>query len=301
MTTAYILINANAGKSKKKIDPRTLLLSQEDRMELVDTTQTVDYAALFEKMQAGDYLILCGGDGTLNRMINSIDGLPLTHDLYYYPAGSGNDFANDLDYQARGETLIPLNEYIRDLPTVTVKGKTYRFINGIGYGIDGYCCEIGDRLKAKQKKVNYTAIAIKGLLYGHKPNNATIEIDGVKKEYRKVWMAPTMHGRFFGGGMMTAPQQDRMSPAKTLSLMVLHDTGKLKTLVRFPSIFSGSHVRYTDMVDLMTGHEITVTFDRPCALQVDGETILDVVSYTARSAGCNGNAQQPIPEITIVR
>ncbi len=301
MTTAYILINANAGKNKKEIDLRTLILSQEDRVELVDTTQTVDFVALFAKMQAGDYLILCGGDGTLNRMINSIDELPLTHDLYYYPAGSGNDFANDLDYSARGETLIPLNEYIRDLPTVTVKGKTYRFINGIGYGIDGYCCEIGDRLKAKRKKVNYTAIAIKGLLYGHKPNGATVEIDGVKKEYRKVWMAPTMHGRFFGGGMMPTPQQDRKSPKKTLSLMVLHNTGKLKTLVLFPGIFSGAHVDHTDIVDVMTGHEITVTFDRPCALQVDGETILDVVSYTARSAAHNENLQPSAPKVTIVR
>ena len=31
------------------------------------------------------------------------------------------------------------------------------------------------------------------------------------------------------------------------------------------------------------GKEITVEFDKPCALQIDGETVLDVTSYTARA------------------
>ena len=34
----------------------------------------------------------------------------------------------------------------------------------------------------------------------------------------------------------------------------------------------------------MKGNEITVEFDRPTALQVDGETILGVTSYTAKSS-----------------
>ena len=48
------------------------------------------------------------------------------------------------------------------IPEVTVEGKTYRFINGIGFGIDGYCCEEGDSQRAKSdKKINYTVIARK--------------------------------------------------------------------------------------------------------------------------------------------
>ena len=34
--------------------------------------------------------------------------------------------------------------YAQKLPTVTVNGKAYRFLNGIGYGIDGYCCQVGE-------------------------------------------------------------------------------------------------------------------------------------------------------------
>ena len=31
------------------------------------------------------------------------------------------------------------------------------------------------------------------------------------------------------------------------------------------------------------GHEVTVEFDRPTALQIDGETVLDVTSYTVKT------------------
>ena len=160
-----------------------------------------------------------------------------------------------------------------------MKGKTYRFLNGVGYGIDGYCCEVGDKIKATSTKpVNYTAIAIKGLLYAFKPVKATVCVDGKKYEYKKVWIAPTMNGRCYGGGMMPTPDQDRLGDGQ-VSLMVLHGSSKLKTLIVFPSIFKGEHVKHTEMIEIIKGRDITVSFDRPCALQIDGETVLDVESY----------------------
>ena len=34
-----------------------------------------------------------------------------------------------------------------------------------------------------------------------------------------------------------------------------------------------------DIVDIFTGNEITVRFSRPCAAQIDGETVLNVTEY----------------------
>ena len=81
--------------------------------------------------------------------------------------------------------------------------------------------------------------------------------------------------------MIPTPNQNRDNKDK-LSLLVWHGSGKLKTLMAFPSIFQGEHVKHTDMLEIIEGREITVIFDKPCALQVDGETIKDVTSYTAR-------------------
>ena len=80
--------------------------------------------------------------------------------------------------------------------------------------------------------------------------------------------------------MMVAPAQDRLNPERTVSVSVLFGSGKLKTLVVFPSIFKGEHVRHTEMSRVLTGHEVKVEFDRPTALQIDGETILGVTEYS---------------------
>ena len=159
------------------------------------------------------------------------------------------------------------------------------FLNGIGYGLDGYCCEVGDSIRAtSDKPVNYTLIAIKGLLFNYKRTNATVTVDGEERKYKGVWIAPTMNGRFYGGGMMTSPSQDRLSQDKNLSLMVFHRSGKLKTLMIFPSIFKGEHIKNKKFVDIIEGKDIAVRFDSPTSLQIDGETVLNVSEYRVLSA-----------------
>ena len=194
--------------------------------------------------------------------------------------GSGDDFLHGLGME-KGTGVMSIRTYLENRRTGTVKGKQWRFLKGIGYVIDGYCCEFGDEHGRKSTKpVNYTSIAIKGLLFHFKPTNATITVDGKKYSFRKVWLAPTMHGRYYGGGMMVAPAQDRTNTDGKVSVVVMHDSGKLKTLMVFPSIFKGEHVKHDEMVTILTGHEVTVEFDRPCALQIDGETVLGVTEYS---------------------
>lgn len=281
MAKAYIFYNPLAGNGKCAEEVQLLEAVIHDELVFCDMTKDDTYERALFSMEKEDYIILCGGDGTLNRFINLTDGVEIQNEMLYFPTGSGNDFAHDLG-QKRGDNPFPVTAYLRGLPTVYVNNRKYRFLNGIGYGIDGYCCEVGDKLReTTDKPVNYTSIAVKGLLFHYKPTNATVTVDGVSHTYKKVWLAPTMHGRFYGGGMMPTPEQNRSSENNTLSVMVFHGAGKLKALLVFPSIFSGKHIRHKKMVDVRTGYEITVTFDRPTALQIDGETILGVTSYTA--------------------
>ena len=65
--------------------------------------------------------------------------------------------------------------------------------------------------------------------------------------------------------------------------MVFHHPGKLKTLMVFPSIFKGEHVKHKSMVEVLTGRNIEVKFSRPTPLQIDGETISGVTGYTVSS------------------
>lgn len=247
-----------------------------------DVTQISDFTGIFSDLAPEDEIILCGGDGTLNRFINSIDGMDIKNNILYYATGSGNDFLNDLD-KPQGAEPFKINNYIKNLPFVYVNGMKRRFINGIGYGIDGYCCEIGEKLRhSSGKKINYTSIAIKGVLYAFTPRGATVTIDGIAKHYNKVWLAPSMFGRYFGGGMKVAPLRSRKD--HDLSVIVAHDCSRLRLLTILPTIFKGAHIKYKKYVETHSAKEVTVEFDTPCALQIDGETVSDVKTYTAKVA-----------------
>lgn len=246
--------------------------------DLIDAS-TLDYADFFGGLKPEDEVVLVGGDGTINYLINHIDTDALTNNVYLYGNGTGNDFLNDIGEEVGREVL--LNKYLKNLPVAKVNGKEYKFINNMSFGIDGYCCEEADRIKARtpNKEINYTKIAIKGLLYAYKPRHAWIEVDGKSYEYDNVWLAPSMKGRYCGGGMMLAPGQDRFSGK--LSVIVYKSRSKLLSLMNFPKIFDGSHVKLTKMVKVMEGNNVHVKFSEPSAVQIDGETVLGVTEYWA--------------------
>ena len=284
MSVKYILYNPLSCNGKgTELAKKLAEIYKDDELKYCNMTQISGYGTFFDSISPESDIVLCGGDGTLNRFINDSDGYPYENPLYYYGTGSGNDFLRDLGME-QGCEPVRINEYVRNLPIVTVNGKSSRFINAIGYGIDGYCCEKGDELREKSDKpINYTSIAVKGLLFHFRPANAVINVDGREYSYKKVWLAPTMNGRFYGGGMMTAPQQYRNNPEEKLSVVVMHGSGKLKTLMVFPSIFKGEHISHTEMVEVLTGKEITVRFDSPAALQIDGETVKNVSEYSVKA------------------
>ncbi len=276
----YILYNPMAGRGTSETEGKRLAALYEGEVRFMNITEIEDYNALLSPLDEQDNVVICGGDGTLNRFANATKSLDIKCNILYYAIGTGNDFLKDLGKEV-GEAPFRINDYLKNLPSVEVKGKKYLFLNGIGFGIDGYCCEMGDKCKDKapEKPVNYTAIAVKGLLFHYKPRNATVVVDGQTFTYKKVWIAASMKGRYYGGGMMTAPEQDRMADDGEVTLVLFHGKGRLKTLMTFPTIFEGKHVEHTDMVAVHKGKSITVTYDSPAPLQVDGETELDVLSY----------------------
>ena len=274
---------SSTGKGEEKARRLINILGENARVEFKSLIDIEDKRAFLDQLPADTIPVITGGDGTLSRFVNELKGNP-TRDIYYYPAGTGNDFLNDLGKTGDTEPFL-LNPYITDLPKIHFNGETHTFINGVGYGIDGYVCEEGDRIRRKTgKPINYTSTAVKGLLYAYKRTFATVTVDGKTMTFPYVWMTPTMLGRYFGGGMMCAPGQDRMNPEGTVSLMVMRCKSKIRTLLLFPSIFKGTHIRKTDIVSVFKGHEMYVKFDRPTALQIDGEVFSGITEYTVTTA-----------------
>lgn len=138
----YVLYNELSNNGNGKASATTLCEELKENYTLIDV-RGLDYVTFLKGLNADDEVYLVGGDGTLNYFINAIGDYQPTNNIYLRRAGSGNDFFTDVG----AENTVCINEYIKDLPTVYVNGIEKKFINGIGYGIDGYCCEVADKIR----------------------------------------------------------------------------------------------------------------------------------------------------------
>ena len=84
--------------------------------------------------------------------------------------------------------------------------------------------------------------------------------------------------------MMPTPEQSRDAKDGKLSVLIFHRSGKLKTLMIFPSLFKGEHLKNKKYTEVLRGKDITVEFDSPAPLQIDGETVVGVMKYRAYGA-----------------
>ena len=283
MEKIYIVYNPLSCSGKGKASAEKAATFYNDSEVIYKDICATTYGDIFAEAAPEDKIVICGGDGTLNHFVNDTAEISFLNSIFYFATGTGNDFLRDIE-AVQDEAPVCIDKYIKNLPTVTVKCEKHRFLNNMGFGIDGYCCEVGDNMRAQNKeKISYTAIAIKGLLFHYKPTKATVIVDGKEYNYKKVWIAPTMKGRFYGGGMMPTPAQDRLGEEGNVSLMMFHGTGKLSTLMIFPSLFKGEHIKHTKHVAIHTGKKITVRFDSPRAAQIDGETVTGVTEYTVEA------------------
>ncbi len=274
----YILSNRSAGSVTEATEKKVADLLTGYDIEFSMSKEVDDKREYLSKITSDDSLVIIGGDGTLNKFVNSIDDVDYPFPIYCYAGGTGNDFLKDID--AETDEFIQINEYIRGLPVLKVNGESYKFMNGVGLGFDGWCCHEVNKYKARTgKHGDYTKTAIRGLFGGYKKATAKITLDGVTEEFTDVLLASTMHGKYYGGGMMIAPAQQRNNPEKKLTFAVLHSKSSIKLLPIFPTVYKGKHVKYTKLIKIVEARHIKVEFDSEHVLQMDGETIENVSSY----------------------
>ncbi len=279
----YILYNplANNGHGTDGLDDVLAAAGPRDRdqtPELVDVTKE-DEAALLMGLGAEDEAIVCGGDGTLHYLINALAGQVPAAPVYLWRMGTGNDFLRDVAGKS-GEKMVRLNEYLRDLPTAEpAGGQRQYFLNNASFGLDGQVCELGEQEKARLgQPVNYIALALRLVLRDFHPAKATVTVDGVAKTYENVWVASAFNGRYVGGGMKLAPDQDRTGGK--LCCVVLHSLTRGTVLLHLAKVYWGGHVKMKQC-DVRFGNDISVRFEAPGSLNMDGEPLGRVSGFRA--------------------
>ncbi len=238
-------------------------------------------------------LVVMGGDGTLNEVMNGIMDFNRTL-VGYIPIGSSNDFARDLAYPGNIDVLIDKIVEGRKVRALDLGRVTFNSMTGpmsrlhdesaftsrifdvsSGIGFDAAVCE--EALASGTKnflnkiglgKLTYGMIAIRQLLKADKvpcdivlDDGKTIHLD------RFIFIAAMIH-HYEGGGFNFAPKAD-LADGK-FDLCFAGDMPPTRMMVALPFSFFGNYYWIKGIGHYVTG-KVTVRCAEPMWVHTDGE------------------------------
>jgi len=217
-----------------------------------------------------DNVILLGGDGTINRLVNNIADYDIKQTIYLKSNGSGNDYLRSLVSNDENPQTVMQATYDNGF-------KTY-FMNGVGMGVDGLVATYVNNL-SKKGKLRYMLTTLKALIH-YVPEPVVVEANGKTYKYKRTFLVTANNGKFFGGGMKITPQGDISS--NELDVVIVHTINKLFILPIFFTIYLGLHIKFKRWVTTFKTEEVKVSYSTPQVSQADGEGINNVTSMTVK-------------------
>lgn len=236
-------------------------------------TSRPDEAALIAQAMARDWfdlVVAAGGDGTISETADGIlrasEGqLPRTA-LGILPCGTGSDLARTLGFVGNAKEAVARIARMRtrlvDAGRVTFVGNGGRseqrhFINVASLGLSGPTAQAVNQTRRSghaSGKLVFFLQTVRELLK-YRFQTVRITVDGGEPIEAKIALVAAANGRFFGGGMMIAPDADLEDGE--LDVVVFRGGGKLGLIRDLRLLYSGSHKNHR-LVTIMRGRRIQV-------------------------------------------
>ena len=205
----------------------------------------------------------CGGDGTLNEVLNGAIGYPEAS-ISVYPCGSGNDFVKY--YGAEHFLSIPaLLEGEEHGIDVLTNGESYA-INIANFGFEYFVCDGMEQARRRplfKGKNAYTYGIARALLHCRK-NRAEIYVDGkLLNEDGMLLLGNVANGSHAGGGYRCAPRSDNEDGL--LEVCLFPPVSVLTFLSLIGDYKKGTHLenpRFKKLLHYTRGKEIRVLSDQ---------------------------------------
>lgn len=233
-------------------------------------------------LKAGyECVVAVGGDGTINEVTNGFfeDGrvLNATAALGVLPRGTGGDFRRtfewDTDFDAAVQRLKtpdtrPFDVGRLEYRTSTGATATRYFANVCSFGVSGRVDEqVNATSKALGGRASFLWASLKSLV-GWRDQVVRVSFDGGVPESVAITTLAAANGRYFGGGMMVAPEADVSDGL--LDVTIWSGYGLSDFVVRNAGVYSGAHVRWKGTRTLRC-RELTATSEERVLLDCDGE------------------------------
>lgn len=231
-------------------------------------------------------LVVVGGDGTANEVVNGISDFEKVR-FGYIPTGSGNDLGRGLKISSRPREALDriLSEpepYYMDLGKVSWgrKMQEYAYFNiSSGVGLDAEVCRRTNTTGMKQvlnrlHMGNLTYVLQTVLAVMTMPRKeAEIQLEDEKKRriHRLICMA-VMNHRCEGGGVPMAPKASDTDGK--LSVCMIYGVTRLKAFFLLMMLVMGKH-EYFKGIEVHDSAKVKIWLQEPMTGHTDGEDIGD--------------------------
>jgi diacylglycerol kinase (ATP) len=227
-----------------------------------------------------DAVVAAGGDGTINEVMNGLDGSSLP--LGIVPLGTANVLAGELGLPIEPDAVADRIAFGRPVPVFAGCANGRRFAMMAGIGFDArVVAGIAPGLKRALGKGAYVASAL-GALARHAACAYAVEIDGTRYEAAAVVIAK---GHFYGGRFVVASRARLDEPV--LQAALFEGCGRGDVL-RYAAALARNRIEALRDVRVVPAREVMVAGPAGEAVQLDGDLAAQlplVVTVAARPVG----------------
>ena len=217
----------------------------------------------------------CGGDGTLNEVVDGAVGYPHAS-VGCYPCGSGNDFVK---YYGGSERFLDLSaqaaaeEHRIDLIRV---GSRYA-INAAHFGFDSCVAKTMENVRRKKiigGKHAYTTGVLTALFKGMK-NDCRVTVDGeLLNPSGKLLLCTVCNGQYVGGSYRCAPRS--LDDDGLLEVCLVKPISRVRFVSLIKYYTAGTHLdspKFEKILTYRRGRVIEVEAPEGFVYSFDGELI----------------------------
>ena len=247
--------------------------------DLRNYTKSITDRQLFEHNGSLNRLIVLGGDGTLNCVVNAIDDMAHTV-VSYLPTGTSNDCARALGISADPmDTVAGLKKCgvtrQTDVGVAAYGRKKRRFNVSCGFGFDAATCDAVMQSPFKNLfnklglgKLIYCAVALKQLISLETVSCDLYLDDKPPIHFNRLIFASFMQLPYEGGGFMLCPDAD--STDGMLDVCVASNLTALQALPIFPLALKGKHKGHRG-IHMYRAKKIRIIASKKLCIHTDGE------------------------------
>ncbi len=213
----------------------------------------------------------CGGDGTLNEVLNGMY-LYKNCTLTQIPIGSGNDFIRCFGENAR-DLFLSLPELAKgqEVPVdlLAVGGKVA--VNIVSAGLDSAIAKNVAKFKKWPLIGGHAAynLSLAYCFFTSIKNRYAFEVDGKAAGSGEYVFAVAANGRFYGGGFQAAPEANWQDGL--IDFITIDTVSRLKIPPLVKIFKNGEHLKKLPIARLARCKNVKILADQELCLNVDGE------------------------------